>query len=275
MALGAPLSAALGAYRRSVAGLPVRLAQLIGLAGALVGWWAARLALAAALVALLVALLMLSARTARAEGAAAPMPRGEATAATATGARRPGPGYTLACLDKAAAERGLDARLLRAVARAESNLNPLAVNRTHVERTGTVDIGLLQINSSWLPTLGRYGIQERHLYDACTNARVGAWLLADALARHGNTWNAVGSYNAACAELRGSRCAVARQAYAWRVFRRMDSGPGPSHATAASVAMQRPATSALVALTQLAAWSDTPTPTPEVLSGPATKSGTP
>lgn len=274
MALGAPLSAALRAYWRSVAGLPVRLAQLIGPAGALVGWWAARLAVAAALVAMLVALLMLFARTARAEGAAPPAPRGAATAATTTGARL-GSGDTLACLDKAAAERGLDARLLRAVARAESNLNPMAMNRTHVERTGTVDIGLLQINSSWLPTLGRHGIHERHLYDACMNARVGAWLLAEALARHGNTWNAVGSYNAACTQLRGARCAAARQAYAWRVFRRMDSGLGPSHARATSLAVQRPATPALVALTQLAARGDTPTATPDGLSGPATTPGTP
>jgi soluble lytic murein transglycosylase-like protein len=232
-------------------------------------------ALVASPIALLVAWLMLSAPTARAQNAAGAMPQGAATAAAVVGERRPNSGDTLACLDRAAAERGLDARLLRAVARAESNLNPLAVNRSHVERTGTVDIGLLQINSSWLPTLGRYGIHERHLYDACTNARVGAWLLADALARHGNTWNAVGSYNAACTELRGARCATARQAYAWRVFRRMDSGPAPSHPKAASVASQRPAASALVALTQLAAWSDTPITTPNVPSDAATTSGTP
>lgn len=275
MALCASSSAALRAYWRSVAGLPARLAQLVGPASALMGWWAARLLLAAALVALLAVLLVLSVRTARAQGAAVPMPRDGAAAATATSARRPGSGDTLVCLDKAAAERGLDARLLRAVARAESNLNPLAVNRAHVERTGTVDIGLLQINSSWLPTLGRYGIQERHLYDACTNARVGAWLLAEALARHGNTWNAVGSYNAACTELRGAKCSAARQAYAWRVFRRMDSGPGSTRRTAASVASQRPATPALVALTQLAAWSDTPTAAPHGPSYPAVTSGTP
>ncbi|MBL8345280.1 MAG: lytic transglycosylase domain-containing protein [Rubrivivax sp.] len=203
------------------------------------------------------------------------MPRGAAAAAAVVGERRPNPGDTLACLDNAAAERGLDARLLRAVARAESNLNPLAVNRTHVERTGTVDVGLLQINSSWLPTLGRYGIREHHLYDACTNARVGAWLLADALARYGNTWNAVGSYNAACTELRGARCATARQAYAWRVFRRMDTGAGPAHRVAASVASQRHATSAVIALTQLAARSDAPTTAPAVPSDPGNKPRTP
>jgi soluble lytic murein transglycosylase-like protein len=232
-------------------------------------------ALVASPIALLVAWLMLSAPTARAQNAAGAMPQRSAADAAVAGARRPNSGDTLACLDRAAAERGLDARLLRAVARAESNLNPLAVNRSHVQRTGTVDIGLLQINSSWLPTLGRYGIQERHLYDACTNARVGAWLLADALARHGNTWNAVGSYNAACTELRGARCATARQAYAWRVFRRMDSSPTPPLTTAGSVVRQRHATSTLVASTQLAARGDTPTTATDVLSSPATTYGTP
>ncbi|MCW5632764.1 MAG: lytic transglycosylase domain-containing protein [Rubrivivax sp.] len=218
---------------------------------------------------------MLSARTARAQTTAAVTPRGAAAAATFVDQRRTDPWGTLACLDKAAAERGLDARLLRAVARAESNLNPLAVNRSHVQRTGTVDIGLLQINSGWLPRLGRHGIEERHLYDACTNARVGAWLLADALARHGNTWNAVGSYNAACTELRGSRCTAARQAYAWRVFRRMNPAAGPLRPSVASVEPHPHAASALVALTQLAAQSNTRTTTPDVPSGPATASDTP
>lgn len=276
MAIGASLNALWRARRRSVAGLPARLAQLLRPAAALLEWWATRLVLAAALVALLVVLLLLfPARTARAQGAAGAAQRGVAAAGAAGRELRSGSGDTFACLDKAAAERGLDARLLRAVARAESNLNPLAVNRTHLERTGTVDIGLLQINSSWLPTLGRHGIQERHLYDACTNARVGAWLLADALARNGNTWNAVGSFNAACTELRGYRCEAARQAYAWRVFRRMEPGPSSSQRTAASAAPQRPVTSALFALTQLATRSDTPGATPDVPSGPAITSGTP
>lgn len=233
------------------------------------------LALVPSLIALLIALTMLSARTARAQNTAGPTPPGAATAAAVVGERKVNPGGTLACLDQAAAERGLDARLLRAVARAESNLDPLAVNRAHVERTGTVDIGLLQINSSWLPTLGRYGIQERDLHDACTNARVGAWLLADALARHGNTWNAVGSYNAACTQLRGAKCAAARQAYAWRVFRRMDFDSGLTHRTAASVASQRHAISTVVALTQLAARSDAPPTAPDVPSDPANTPGTP
>ncbi len=125
------------------------------------------------------------------------------------------------CFEASAARYGLNPNLLRAVASAESDMRANAMNTSHQARTGTVDVGLMQINTSWLPTLKRFGIAERDLLQPCTNVDVGAWILANEIARHGNAWNAVGAYNAACNGVSAQTCQRVRSTYAWRVYRRL------------------------------------------------------
>jgi len=131
------------------------------------------------------------------------------------------PLHALACWDQAAQRYGVPAQLLIAIARVESDLNPHAVNRVNGQRNASFDIGLMQINSSNLPTLAQYGIHEADLFDACTNIHVGAWLLAKSFERNGVTWNGLGAYNAACTKLKGENCRRARIKYAWLVYRQL------------------------------------------------------
>ncbi|HEY8608101.1 MAG TPA: lytic transglycosylase domain-containing protein [Noviherbaspirillum sp.] len=120
----------------------------------------------------------------------------------------------LACWEEAGARYGVNPSLLYAIARTESNLNPMARN---VNRNGTYDIGLMQINSSWLPVLRRFGMQEEQLWDPCTSIHVGAWVLAQNMDRFGNTWKAVGAYNARNPEL--------QLLYARKVYRNLPPAP--------------------------------------------------
>ena len=104
-----------------------------------------------------------------------------------------------ACWEEVAAWYGVNVHLLYAIAKTESNLNPVAMNRN---KNGSYDIGLMQINSSWLPTLKKYGVDEKTLKDPCINLQVGAWILSQNMQRLGTTWEAVGAYNAHNPQLR-------------------------------------------------------------------------
>ena len=121
---------------------------------------------------------------------------------------------------------GPPSRLVEAIARQESGLNPLAVNvagksyypTTRAEAEAIIrqaqaagksfDVGLMQINSWWME---RYGIPPASLLDPAVNRVWGEWILTQEIARHGLNWRAVGAYHSPDAE-RGRR-------YTWLVYR--------------------------------------------------------
>lgn len=112
------------------------------------------------------------------------------------------------CFQDAGQQYSISPVLLETLARVESNLNPKAVHRNG---DGSFDVGLMQINSSWMSRLNRRA--EDLLADPCANVMAGAWVLRHCLDTYGYTWQAVGCYNA--------RSSNKRIDYAWKVFREL------------------------------------------------------
>lgn len=96
------------------------------------------------------------------------------------------------CFEEAGARYGASPVLLRAIASHESRFNEKLILQN---KNGSVDMGLMGINSSWLKDLGKFGITTESLLNACTNIMVGAWILSLAVKKHGMTWKAVGVYH--------------------------------------------------------------------------------
>jgi len=117
-----------------------------------------------------------------------------------------------ACAQHAARQFQVPVALLQAIAQQESGGNPKAV---HHNANGSRDIGLMQINSSWLPVLARQGLREQDLWDPCVNTLVAAWLLAENFKRWGYTYRALGAYH--------SPDAQRQWGYAQRVLRRLST----------------------------------------------------
>lgn len=102
------------------------------------------------------------------------------------------------CFNTAAERFKIDSRLLIAIAKVESSMNPKAIGLN--KKGGKVlseDVGLMQINSSWFPTLQKMGItRDDLLNNPCQNIYVGAWILAKNISSNGVNWESVGAYNA-------------------------------------------------------------------------------
>jgi soluble lytic murein transglycosylase-like protein len=114
------------------------------------------------------------------------------------------------CIDQASRLYSIPANLITAIIRIESNFDARAVN---TNANGSEDVGLMQINSEWLPRIADQGYDRESLFDPCTNVMVGGWILAQEIERFGYSWEAVGAYHAGASAQRSAR----RAWYAQRV----------------------------------------------------------
>lgn len=103
--------------------------------------------------------------------------------------------FAQACWDEAADRYQVNRDILRSLSFVESKFNRTATGKKN--RNGTYDVCHMQVNSSHFPKLESFGITEKMLYARpCVCTEAGAWVLADCMRIFGNTWEAVGCYNA-------------------------------------------------------------------------------
>jgi soluble lytic murein transglycosylase-like protein len=128
---------------------------------------------------------------------------------------------------------GVPAAWTQAIAHVESGLSPWALNiegkgyrfdskekalakAKEAEAEGrSFDSGVMQVNNFWLK---KYGIPLEAALDPLANIYLGSWILKQEIARHGESWNAVGAYHSPN-EDRGRR-------YAEMVKDALGKGPG-------------------------------------------------
>lgn len=96
------------------------------------------------------------------------------------------------CFDDAAAYQHVNPLVLRAIAWQESHNRP---NATHLNANGSLDYGVMQINSIHLSELSRYHIGRDTLMEPCKNVYIAAWHLRSKMEKYGNTWAAIGAYH--------------------------------------------------------------------------------
>lgn len=101
-------------------------------------------------------------------------------------------GVPIECINQAAIEYHVPAILIVSVLMTEKG----RIGSANLNKNGTYDYGPMQLNSSWLSQLARYGYTQQSLqFNPCVNVQVGAWILANEIASSQNLWQGVGDYH--------------------------------------------------------------------------------
>lgn len=96
------------------------------------------------------------------------------------------------CIQEAAVQYHVPAKLIITVLNIERGKTGALVKN----KNRTYDVGILQINSSWLPILNSYGISQHDLqWDPCTNVKIGTWLLAKSIANEKDLLKGISNYH--------------------------------------------------------------------------------
>ena len=100
-------------------------------------------------------------------------------------------GVPLDCINMAAVRYHVPATLITSIIKTEAGKNGISVKN----KNGTYDLGVMQINSSWLKQLEASGVTAKAVqYDPCVNVTIGTWILAQGIA-NGEGWQGVGNYH--------------------------------------------------------------------------------
>ncbi len=96
------------------------------------------------------------------------------------------------CINQAAVEYRVPAKLIISVLTTEGG----HIGTASRNKNGTVDLGPMEINSSWLPTLLHYGFTKEEVqYSPCENVEIGAWILSQSIANETTVKRGIGDYN--------------------------------------------------------------------------------
>ncbi len=103
----------------------------------------------------------------------------------------------LRCMVLAASFYGLPPRVLPSIQAVEGG----APNVVHYDSNGTEDLGVMQVNTLWVPALARVtrltadGVRTRLLFDACFNIAAAAAILHTYLKETHDLMRAIGDYH--------------------------------------------------------------------------------
>jgi soluble lytic murein transglycosylase-like protein len=108
----------------------------------------------------------------------------------------------------------IDPKLLYATVVTESSLNPDAIN---YNTNGSIDYGLMQINSCHSLKLKKYGITRNDLFNPKINISVDTWILEKCIQKYGYSWQAIACSHTGSGNLNNKEALR----YVWEIYKNL------------------------------------------------------